>query len=50
MAAPDRDHIDFNALEEQLHAAVDADARYWRENDAKFRAINQKVGSYEEFK
>ena len=50
MASMDRDHIDFDALEEELHAAVEADARYWRENDAKFRAINQKVGSYEEFR
>ena len=50
MASVKEDHIDFNALEEELHAAVEADARYWRENDAKFRAINQKVGSYEEFK
>ncbi len=50
MASRDKDHIDFDKLEEQLHAAVEADAKYWRENDAKFRAVHQKVGSYEEFR
>ena len=42
--------IDFKKLEKDLFAAVEEDARYQRENDAKFRAIEQKVGSYEEFK
>jgi hypothetical protein len=50
MAAKDEDKIDFDKLELELNAAVEADARYWRENDAKFRAVNQKVGSYEEFR
>ena len=44
------DTIDFNKLERQLLVAVEEDARYQRENDAKFRAVAQKVGSYEEFK
>lgn len=42
--------IDFSKLEKQLLVAVEEDNRYQRENDAKFRAIAQKVGSYEEFK
>ena len=42
--------IDFKKLERELHNAIETDARYWRENDAKFRAVNQKVGSYEEFR
>ncbi|MBN3296560.1 dynein axonemal assembly factor 19 [Amia ocellicauda] len=42
--------IDFTALEKELHAAIAADRKYQRENEAKFRAIHQKVGSYEEFR
>ena len=42
--------IDFSKLEKQLFVAVEEDAKYQRENDAKFRAVAQKVGSYEEFK
>ena len=29
---------------------MEADEKYLRENDAKFRAVNQRVGSYEEFR
>lgn len=42
--------INFNKLETDLNTAVEQDTRYQRENDAKFRAVEQKVGSYEEFK
>ena len=42
--------IDFKKLEKELNNAVEADARYWRENDAKFRAVHQKVASYDEFR
>uniref|UniRef100_W5N3E1 Coiled-coil domain containing 103 n=2 Tax=Lepisosteus oculatus TaxID=7918 RepID=W5N3E1_LEPOC len=42
--------IDFAALERELRAALEADRRYQRENDAKFRAVRQQVGSYEEFR
>lgn len=42
--------IDFNKLEKQLLVAVEEDAKYQRENDAKFRAVAQRVASYEEFK
>ena len=37
-------------LHKELNAALEADRRYSRENDAKFRALDQKVGSYEEFR
>ncbi|XP_064635303.1 coiled-coil domain-containing protein 103-like [Lineus longissimus] len=50
MASKDEDRIDFDKLELELNAAVEADSKYWRENDAKFRALDQKVGSYEEFR
>ncbi|NXE55790.1 CC103 protein, partial [Casuarius casuarius] len=42
--------IDFGALEKELRAAVAADEKYERENSAKFRAVHQKVASYEEFR
>ena len=42
--------INFEKLEKQLLVAVEEDAKYKRENDAKFRAVAQRVGSYEEFK
>ena len=37
-------------MKKDFEKAVEADTRYWRENDAKFRAVNQKVASYEEFR
>ncbi|EDO43647.1 predicted protein, partial [Nematostella vectensis] len=42
--------IDFHKLEREFQSAVEADAKYQRENAAKFRAVEQRVGSYEEFK
>ncbi|KAM5135460.1 dynein axonemal assembly factor 19 [Mantella aurantiaca] len=42
--------LDFRELERELANAVAADEKYRRENDAKFRAIHQKVASYEEFR
>ncbi len=50
MESTARNPIDFQKLELQLEAAMLADQKYERENAAKFRAINQKVGSYEEFR
>lgn len=44
------DEIDVSRLCKQLGEAVEADEVYWRENDAKFRAVRQKVSSYEEFR
>ncbi|XP_029491413.1 coiled-coil domain-containing protein 103 [Oncorhynchus nerka] len=42
--------LNFSALERELQSAVEADKKYQRENDAKFRALHQKVGTYEEFR
>ena len=42
--------IDFRKLERELALAVEADEKYDRENSAKFRAVEQRVGSYEEFR
>ncbi|XP_013774370.1 coiled-coil domain-containing protein 103-like isoform X2 [Limulus polyphemus] len=50
MAAVDDDSLDFRQLEEELHAAVEADTKYSRENDAKVRAVNQRVTAYDEFR
>ena len=44
------DAVDFTKLEREFNAAVEADAKYQRENDAKFRAVEQRVASYEEFR
>ena len=41
--------VNFERLEANLNHAVEKEDRYWRENDAKFRAVEQKVNSYEEF-
>ena len=46
----DDEGIDFRKLEKELALAVEADAMYERENSAKFRAVGQRVGSYEEFR
>ena len=50
MADPREDRIDFNKLERELEAAVESDERYWRENDAKMRAVEQRVETYEQFR
>jgi len=50
MVSRREDTVDFNKLEKELADAVEADQRYWRENDAKLRAVNQKVASYDEFR
>ncbi|XP_061444710.1 coiled-coil domain-containing protein 103 [Rhineura floridana] len=42
--------IDIRALEKELEGAIAADEKYLRENEAKFRAVHQKVASYEEFR
>lgn len=44
------DIINFSCLEKELQAALEADRKYQRENDAKFRALSQNVASYEEFR
>ncbi|NXP45412.1 CC103 protein, partial [Heliornis fulica] len=42
--------LDPRELERELRAAVAADERRERENDAKLRAMRQRVASYEEFR
>ncbi|XP_050418014.1 coiled-coil domain-containing protein 103 [Patella vulgata] len=46
----DDENLDFNKIDKELDAAVEADKRYYRENDAKFRAVHQKVATYDEFR
>jgi hypothetical protein len=41
--------VDLSKLEASISVAVQEDERYKRENDAKFRAVAQKVQTYEEF-
>ncbi|XP_037113403.1 coiled-coil domain-containing protein 103 [Syngnathus acus] len=50
MASSQRDVIDFSALEKHLRASVEAERKYQRENDAKLRAVQQGVASYEQFR
>uniref|UniRef100_A0A8C7DM68 Dynein attachment factor N-terminal domain-containing protein n=1 Tax=Oncorhynchus kisutch TaxID=8019 RepID=A0A8C7DM68_ONCKI len=42
--------INFSALEREMQSAVEADKKYQRGNDARFRALHRKVGTYEEFR
>ncbi|XP_047427894.1 coiled-coil domain-containing protein 103 [Mugil cephalus] len=49
MATSQRDVIDFSALEKELQAAVDSERRHERENEAKLRAVSQRV-SYDQFR
>ncbi len=44
------EQIDLSKLERELVGALQADRKYSRENDAKFRAVNQRVATYEEFR
>ena len=43
-----RQKMDFNKLEKELSGLMQKDDKYWRENDAKFRAAKQ-MATYEEF-
>ena len=44
------DDVNFEHLKQELNSAVKADIVYNQRNDAKFRAVNQKVATYEEFR
>ncbi|XP_008293019.1 dynein axonemal assembly factor 19 [Stegastes partitus] len=44
-----RDVIDFSLLERELQAAVESERRYKRENEAKLRAVSQRV-CYSQFR
>ncbi|XP_030592235.1 dynein axonemal assembly factor 19 [Archocentrus centrarchus] len=43
------DVIDFSALERELQAAVESERRNRRENEAKLRAVGQRV-AYDQFR
>jgi hypothetical protein len=42
--------INFDKLEKEFQKAVTAEEKYSRENAAKFRAIEQRAGTYEDFR
>ena len=44
------DQVDLQSIHREFVQAFNAEKKYERENDAKFRAINQRVASYEEFR
>ena len=44
------DDVDFKNLAKEVSYALAKNEKYQRENDAKFRAIHQKVKSYDEFR
>ena len=50
MVSVKEDIVNFDKLENEVLKAMNADAKYQRENDAKFRAVDQKVASYDEFR
>lgn len=45
-----KEPINYQGLEEELHEALRADELYSLQNDAKFRAIEQSVPTYEDFR
>ncbi|XP_030264168.1 dynein axonemal assembly factor 19 [Sparus aurata] len=50
MASFEREVIDFSALERELRGAIESEQRYKRENEAKLRAVSQRVSSYSQFR
>lgn len=42
--------LDVDRLESELKQSVRHEERRWHENDAKLRAVEQKVATYEEFR
>ena len=44
------DDINFVELERELRAAIEQDQRRAAQNDAKLRAVQQRVGTYDEFR
>ena len=50
MVSKHDDAVDFDKLEKELTDALAQEQRYWTENDAKFRAVDQKVATYDEFR
>lgn len=50
MASSQCDVINFSSLERELRAAVESEQKHRRENEAKLRAVSQRVSSYQEFR
>lgn len=46
----DSDYLDFSKLEKEIQNAVVSEERYWQENDAKIRAVEQRVPTYDDFR
>ena len=42
--------LNIDKLETELHRSVREEERHWHENDAKLRAVQQKVATYDEFR
>lgn len=42
--------IDIEKIQSHVRKEVEKEQKYWRENDAKFRAIEQRVPTYEDFR
>ncbi|VDK37958.1 unnamed protein product [Taenia asiatica] len=42
--------LNIDALETDLKRSVREEQRHWHENDAKLRAVEQKVATYDEFR
>ncbi|VDD77402.1 unnamed protein product [Mesocestoides corti] len=42
--------LSVDRLESDLQRAVRHEERHWKENDAKLRAVHQKVATYDEFR
>ena len=42
--------LNVDKLETELQQSVRAEERHWHENEAKLRAVQQKVATYEEFR
>ncbi|CAL1529042.1 unnamed protein product [Lymnaea stagnalis] len=46
----DDESLDFKKLEKEVQSAVIYEEKYWRENDAKIRAVEQRVPTYDDFR
>lgn len=42
--------INMNNLEKEMDSAIAKESRYWLENDAKIRAVQQGVPTYDDFR
>ncbi|CAG5124650.1 unnamed protein product [Candidula unifasciata] len=49
-ASHDSDYLDFSKLEKEVQNAVVSEEKYWQENEAKIRAVEQRVPTYDDFR